>query len=92
MATVKIPSPLRKFTDNKSEISSERETVLDSIKDATSHYPDLQSQLFDDQGSLRSFIRIYVGEEDIKVLNGSNTVVNRDSVISIIPAIAGGKY
>lgn len=92
MATVKIPSPLRKFTNNQSEIASEKITVLDSIKDATSHYPDLKNQLFDADGELRSFVRIYVGEEDIKVLNGSNTVVNENSVISIIPAIAGGSF
>ncbi len=90
MATVKIPSPLRKFTNNQSSIATEARTVLQSIEEAAKQYPDLKNQLFDESGNLRSFVRIYVGDEDIKALNNEATEVAQDSVISIIPAIAGG--
>ncbi|MGB0166768.1 MAG: MoaD/ThiS family protein [Luteibaculum sp.] len=90
MATLKIPSPLRKFTNNQSEIAIEANTIQDSIEAAAKQYPDLKNQLFDEAGNIRSFVRIYLGDEDIKALNNEATQVETDSVISIIPAIAGG--
>jgi len=91
MAKVIIPTPLRKFTENQSSIESSGGTVLETIQDLTNNYPELKKHIFDADGKIRNFVRIYIGDEDIKTLNNENTTVESDSVISIIPAIAGGK-
>lgn len=90
MAKLIIPTPLRKFTNNQSSIETNGSTVLEAVTQLTETYPELKEHLFDDEGKIRSFVRIYVGEEDIKRLDKENTKVSSDDTISIIPAIAGG--
>ena len=90
MARIIIPTPLRKFTNNQSTIEVEAIDIRDSIHALSSLYPDLKKQLLDDTGEIRQFVRIYLGDEDIKVLNNERTPVTQDAVISIVPAIAGG--
>jgi len=92
MAKLIIPTPLRKFTDNQSSIETNGSTVLEAVTHLTETHPDLKEHLFDENGKLRSFVRIYVGEEDIKQLDRENTKVSSGDTISIIPAIAGGVY
>ena len=90
MARIIIPTPLRKFTNNQSTIEVEAIDIRESITALSSLYPDLTKQLLDDTGAIRQFVRIYLGDEDIKVLNNEQTPVTQDAVISIVPAIAGG--
>lgn len=90
MARIIIPTPLRKFTNNQSTIEVEAIDIRESINALSSLYPDLKKQLLDDTGEIRKFVRIYLGDEDIKVLNNESTPVTDDAVISIVPAIAGG--
>ena len=90
MARIIIPTPLRKFTNNQSTIDVEAIDIRESITALSSLYPDLKKQLLDDSGAIRQFVRIYLGDEDIKVLNNEQTPVTQDAVISIVPAIAGG--
>ncbi|MEO1050431.1 MAG: MoaD/ThiS family protein [Bacteroidota bacterium] len=90
MAKLIIPTPLRKFTDNQASIDSTGLTVGDAIQELATSYPDLKKHLFEQDGKIRSFVRIYVGDDDIKALNNEATQVSEGSVISIIPAIAGG--
>lgn len=90
MAKVIIPTPLRKFTENKASVETTGDTVLESINDVANQYPELKKHLFDEDGQIRSFVRIYVGDEDINVLEKENTSVQTGTVISIVPAIAGG--
>ncbi len=91
MAKVIIPTPLRKFTENEGSIQTKGATVQDAIKELTETYPELSKHIYDDGGSIRSFVRIYVGDDDIKALQNESTPLKDDSVVSIIPAIAGGK-
>ncbi|MFY0686811.1 MAG: MoaD/ThiS family protein [Cyclobacteriaceae bacterium] len=90
MATIVIPTPLRKFTQNQAKIAVEGVTVLESIQSLTAQFPDLKQHVLNTDGSIRQFVRIYVGDEDINVLDKENTSVQTDSTVSIIPAIAGG--
>lgn len=90
MAKLIIPTPLRKFTNNQASIETQGDTVLTSIQELTAQYPELKQHVLDQQGNIRSFVRIYVGDDDIKALNQEHTKVEQDTVISIIPAIAGG--
>lgn len=91
MAKLIIPTPLRKFTGNQATVETQGETVMDAVQHLTEQYPELKQHVFDQQGNLRSFVRIYVGDDDIKTLDNEQTKVKDDSVISIIPAIAGGR-
>ena len=90
MAKIIIPTPLRKFTGNASTFESNGATVKEAIKDLTSVHSSLTKHLLDDQYNIRSFIKVYLGENDINVLQKEETAVSSDSVISIVPAIAGG--
>ena len=92
MAKIIIPTPLRKFTNNEASIATEGGTVQASVEDLAVKYPELKRHIFEDDGSIRKFIRIYVGDEDINALDEENTEVKEDTVISIIPAIAGGSH
>ena len=90
MAKVIIPTPLRKFTENESALKTSGTTIQEAFKQLTETYPDLKKHIYDDSGNIRSFVRIYVGDDDIKALQNEATPLKDDSVVSIIPAIAGG--
>lgn len=90
MAKVIIPTPLRKFVANQAEIVSLGTNVQETIEGVATQFPEIKQHLFDSDGNIRNFVRIYVGDEDIKALDDAETAVSETSVISIIPAIAGG--
>jgi molybdopterin converting factor small subunit len=90
MATIIIPTPLRKFTNQKTRLDVDGANVKEAIEDLTLNFPDLKKHLIDDNGKLRTFVNIFVGDDDIRDLNNENTEVKSGSVLSIIPAIAGG--
>jgi molybdopterin converting factor small subunit len=90
MATIIIPTPLRKFTNNTAKLQIQGGTIESSIKELTTNFPDLKRHLLDDRGQIRSFVNIFVGDEDIRDLQQEQTLVKDDTVVSIIPAIAGG--
>ena len=90
MAKVIIPTPLRKFTDNQAAFEANAENVYGAISALADAYPDIHKHLFDDKNQIRSFLRIYLGDEDINVLDKEKTALKADDILSIIPAIAGG--
>ncbi|EOR94878.1 MoaD [Arcticibacter svalbardensis MN12-7] len=90
MATVIIPTPLRKFTGNSAKINVSGNDVSEIIANLVHQYPDVQKHLLDPSGSVRSFINVFVDEDDIRNLQYNHTHVETRSVISIVPAIAGG--
>jgi molybdopterin converting factor small subunit len=92
MATVIIPTPLRKFTNQTARLQVEASTVGEIINRITLEFPDLKKHLLDSQGALRSFVNIFSGDDDIRDLQQEKTPVNNSTVISIVPAIAGGNH
>lgn len=90
MAKIIIPTPLRKFTDNQSTFETNGTTIKEAIQELTSKHEALSKHLLDSDKNIRSFIRVYLGDEDINELDNEATSVASDSVISIVPAIAGG--
>lgn len=92
MAKIIIPTPLRKFTQNKSTFEAAGGTVKEAVADLIKSHSDIGKHILDDQNNIRSFIRIYVGEDDIDSLQKEETAVAADTVISIVPAIAGGSF
>ena len=90
MATVIIPTPLRKFTNNTARLEVKASNIGDTVEEITLNFPDLKKHLLDDKGQIRSFINIFVGNDDIRNLQQENTLVKSDTIVSIVPAIAGG--
>jgi adenylyltransferase/sulfurtransferase len=86
---IQIPTALRGFTERKSEVTVEGQTVGEAINALTEQYPDLRQHLY--QGKdLRSFINIFVGESNIKKLEGLDTKLSDGETVILVPAIAGG--
>ena len=87
--TVRIPTPLRTLTAGQDEVKAAGATVSDVIEDLEKRHPGIRDRLLDAKG-VRRFINIYVGEEDIRFLDGLKTQLKAGDNISIVPAIAGG--
>lgn len=90
MATVIIPTPLRRFTNNTAKLQIDAKNIDETVNELTVNFPELKKHLLDDQGQIRSFVNIFVGDDDIRNLQEGKTTVKSDTVISIVPAIAGG--
>jgi sulfur-carrier protein len=90
MATIIIPTPLRKFTNNTARISINANNVKGVVDELTLNFPDLKKHLLDEQGNIRSFVNVFVGDEDIRNLQQEKTPIKEETIISIVPAIAGG--
>jgi len=89
MVKVKIPTVLRKFTNQQGEVQVDGNTVIEIIDSLEKNYPGIGKRLLDDNGKIRKFINIYVGDEDIRFLQKEQTKVEGKE-LSIVPAIAGG--
>jgi MoaD family protein len=87
---VRIPTPLQKLTQDKSEVEAEGENIRALIEDLEKSFPGIKARICDEKGTLRRFINIYVNEEDIRFLERDNTPLKDGDEVSIIPAIAGG--
>jgi molybdopterin synthase sulfur carrier subunit len=86
---VRIPTPLRTLTGGADEVPAVGGTVAEVIEDLEKRHPGIRERLLDDKG-VRRFVNIYVGEEDVRFLDGLKTTLKPGDQISIIPAIAGG--
>lgn len=87
---VRIPTPLQKLTQDKSEVEAKGNNIRELIEDLEKKFPGTKMRLYDEKGALRRFINIYVNEEDIRFLEKDNTLLKDGDEVSIIPAIAGG--
>jgi molybdopterin synthase sulfur carrier subunit len=88
--TVRIPTPLRKLTNNEEVVEVTAATIGEAITELQSRYPGIQERLLDEKGELRRFINVYLNEEDVRFLDNQKTSLKDGDEVSIIPAIAGG--
>ncbi len=88
--TVKVPTPLRKFTAGSESVDGNGASVGAVVDDLESRYAGIRERLCDEQGKVRRFVNLYVNGEDIRFLQQLDTAVNDGDEISIVPAIAGG--
>ncbi|MDR3108327.1 MAG: MoaD/ThiS family protein [Planctomycetaceae bacterium] len=89
--TIQLPTALRTFTDGLSEVSVEAATIDEALRQLTKNYADLKRHLFDDSDKLRSFVNVYLNDEDIRSQNGVGTALKQGDTVMLIPAIAGGR-
>ncbi|HEV2288997.1 MAG TPA: MoaD/ThiS family protein [Candidatus Acidoferrales bacterium] len=87
---VVIPTPLRQFTAKQESVDLEATTVGEALNSLTSRYADLRKHLYSEDGRLRSFVNVYVNDEDIRFLQREKTALAQGDTISIVPSIAGG--
>ena len=90
MPTVRIPTPLRKLTNNQEEVAASGATLGAVLDELNAAYPGLGERIVDENGVIRRFVNIFVNDEDVRFLQEKETPVKEADVISIVPAIAGG--
>jgi sulfur-carrier protein len=88
--TVRIPTQLRSLSGNAAEVQVEASTVAEALKALDSAHPGFGERLFDESGSLRRFVNVFLADEDIRFLQGVDSTVTDGQTISIVPAVAGG--
>lgn len=88
--TIQIPTPLRRFTEENGEVQVDGATVGEALSDLTRRYPTLRRHLYTDDGALRSFVNIFLNDEDVRHLQAQNTPLSAGDALFIIPSIAGG--
>ena len=90
MTILRIPSPLRPYADGVSEMEVQAENVGQAIEELTAKYPALHAHLFSENGELRPFVNLFLNEEDVRHLQGNNTLLKEGDKLMILPSIAGG--
>jgi molybdopterin synthase sulfur carrier subunit len=88
--TVRIPTQLRNLSGGAGEVQVDGDTVGELLKNLDAAHPGFAERLFDGGGALRRFVNVFVAEEDIRFLDGTDTAVADGQVVSIVPAVAGG--
>jgi molybdopterin synthase sulfur carrier subunit len=87
---VRIPTPLRKLTQNQEIVEVEGTTIRDVINNLEQSYPGLKERICDDHNNIRRFVNVFINDEDIRFLQDAETAVKPGDEVSIVPAIAGG--
>jgi len=87
---VRIPTPLRRFTNGSDEVGTDGATIGAVVDSLEKNYPGIKERLCDDEGRVRRFVNIYVNGDDIRFLSNLDTPVKDGDEVSIVPAIAGG--
>lgn len=85
-----IPTPLRQYAGKKDSVDVTATTVAEALAGLTTEYGDLRRHLYTEEGKLRSFVNIYLNDEDIRFLAKDQTPLSDNDVLTIVPSIAGG--
>ena len=88
--SVRIPTILRTYTGGESEVAASGDTLAAVLDDLDSNYSGIKGRIVDEQGELRRFVNVYVGNDDVRFLENLNTETPEGTQISVIPAVAGG--
>jgi len=90
--TVRIPSPMRSLTSGRGTVAVDGATVGEALHALVAEHPGVATRLFDDQGKVRRFVNLFVGDEDVRFHEGLDTPVPDGGIVSILPAVAGGSH
>ena len=88
--SVRIPTILRTYTGGESEVAASGDTLAAVLDDLDSNYSGIKGRIVDEQGELRRFVNVYVGNDDVRFLENLDTKTPEGTQISVIPAVAGG--
>ena len=90
MASIRIPMPLRKLTNDADIVTTDASTLADAVERLEADYPGIKERLVGDDGEIRRFVNIYVNGEDVRFLSNLATALGASDEVSIVPAVAGG--
>ncbi len=90
MASLRIPTPLRTYTNGQSEISVQGQNIAEVLQDLLAQFPGLRAHLVTNEGELRSFVNLFLNDNNIRDLQGLQTTVKSTDRLMLIPSIAGG--
>ena len=90
MPLVRVPTPLRPYTDGQKDVEVSGQTVGGALEALAERFPAVRTHLFDEAGALRSFVHVFLGEQDVRELHGQATELQPDDRLLIVPSIAGG--
>ncbi len=90
MASIRIPMPLRKLTNDTDIVQTDAATLADAVDGLEAAYPGIKDRLVDESGELRRFVNVYINGEDVRFLDNLTTKLNPNDEVSIVPAVAGG--
>ena len=90
MTILKIPTPLRYYTDGQAEVSVSGSNVAAAMRNLVEQYPTLEQHLYNGKGEMRAFVNLFLGADNIKDLQGLETPLSEDDTLRLIPSIAGG--
>ncbi|HEX2177183.1 MAG TPA: MoaD/ThiS family protein [Nocardioidaceae bacterium] len=88
--SVRVPTILRTYTKGESEVTADGSTLSEVLDSLDAAYPGIKGRVVDEQGKLRRFVNVYVGNEDVRFAEGLETKTPAGSQVSVIPAVAGG--
>ena len=88
--SVRIPTILRTYTHGESEVSADGGTLAEVLDSLEASYPGIKGRILDDQGAIRRFVNVYVGNDDVRFLESLDTSTPAGAQVSVIPAVAGG--
>jgi molybdopterin synthase sulfur carrier subunit len=88
--TVRIPTPLRKLTNEQDVVSGSGDTLMACVEALDQQFPGIRERLLDETGELRRFLNVYVNGEDVRFQDGMHTPLEAGDEVSIVPAVAGG--
>ena len=88
---VLIPTPLRPYAGKQSIVEVSAQTVGEALNNLVAQHPDLRKHLYSEDGKLRSFVNVYLNEDDIRYLSKDATPVKETDTIAIVPSVAGGR-
>jgi len=91
MTKILIPTPLRQYTGKQPTVDVEAGTVAEALSGLTARHPELRRHLYTEEGKLRSFVNVYLNDEDVRYLQKEATAIKDGDSISIVPSIAGGR-
>ena len=91
MAVVRIPSPLRRYTEGQSKVTVSGATVSSVIDSLEESYPGVKSRICDESGQIKRYVNVFVNEDEIRTLDGADSAVGEKDEVSIVPAMAGGE-
>jgi molybdopterin synthase sulfur carrier subunit len=90
MAKIRIPTPLRKLTNDVDVVQMDAPTLAAAVEGLEQQYPGIKERICDEAGELRRFVNVYVNGEDVRFLQGMSTPLADGADVSIVPAVAGG--
>jgi len=90
MSAVRVPTPLRPYTQGMKEIEVQAATVGEALQGLADQYPGVKTHLFDEHGDLRAYVNVFLNDEDVRGLDGEATPIQPDDRLTIVPSIAGG--